>query len=209
MFFFSSRFQTWLTDPPSQWRICVSPEAICTPTGTCTQKELEPSSSRSGRHALYIHIQFIQQGTFGSLIQNVTSKCGRGQWRYSQPQRRVMRGYQHSAILNVFQNRWSSCRLYVFCPCRWLRTSTKTTTTCGWSTNQTTPRVRPRASWTGSLSTFSFTFRAFGRRFYPNDLQSVHLSEERETTIYRCRYSKDVQRTKCQALTIPRLTHSP
>jgi hypothetical protein len=34
------------------------------------------------------------------------------------------------------------------------------------------------------------------------------LSEEGET-IYRCRYSKDVHvhRTKCQALTIARLTH--
>ena len=30
----------------------------------------------------------------------------------------------------------------------------------------------------------------------------------RETTIYRCRYSRDVHRTKCQALTIARLTHS-
>ena len=37
----------------------------------------------------------------------------------------------------------------------------------------------------------------------------VHLSEEGETTIYLCRYSKDVHRTKCQALTIVRLTHSP
>ena len=36
----------------------------------------------------------------------------------------------------------------------------------------------------------------------------VHLSEEGET-IHRCRYCKDVQRTKFQALTIVRLTHSP
>ena len=42
--------------------------------------------------------------------------------------------------------------------------------------------------------------------FIQSDLQYVHLSEERET-IYRCRYSKDVHRTKCQALTIIRLTH--
>ena len=35
----------------------------------------------------------------------------------------------------------------------------------------------------------------------------LHLSEERDT-IYRRRYSKDVHRTKCQALTIARLTHS-
>ena len=34
-----------------------------------------------------------------------------------------------------------------------------------------------------------------------SDLQEVHLSEERETIIYRCRYSKEVHRTKCQALT--------
>ena len=47
--------------------------------------------------------------------------------------------------------------------------------------------------------TLHFKCRAFSRRFYP---------EERETQIYRCRYSKDVHRTKCQALTITRLTHS-
>ena len=42
-----------------------------------------------------------------------------------------------------------------------------------------------------------------------SDLQSVHFSEEGVTTIYRYRYSKDVHRIKCQALTIARLTHSP
>ena len=41
--------------------------------------------------------------------------------------------------------------------------------------------------------------------FIQSDLQKIHLSEEREKTIYCCRYSKD----KCQALTIVRLTHSP
>ena len=38
-------------------------------------------------------------------------------------------------------------------------------------------------------------------------LQYVPLSEEGETTIYLRRYSKDVHRTECQALTITRLTH--
>ena len=33
-------------------------------------------------------------------------------------------------------------------------------------------------------------------------------SHNNTTTIYRCRYSKDVHRTKCQALTIARLTRS-
>ena len=42
-----------------------------------------------------------------------------------------------------------------------------------------------------------------------SDLWKVHLSEERETTIYRCRYIKDVHRSKCQAPTIARLTPSP
>ena len=36
----------------------------------------------------------------------------------------------------------------------------------------------------------------------------MHFSEERET-IYLCLYSKNVHRTKCQALTIAKLTHSP
>ena len=40
-------------------------------------------------------------------------------------------------------------------------------------------------------------------------LTTADLSEESETTIYRCWYSKDVHRTKCQALTVARLTHSP
>ena len=35
------------------------------------------------------------------------------------------------------------------------------------------------------------------------------MSEKRETTIYRCGYSRDIHRTMCQALTITRLTHSP
>ena len=51
----------------------------------------------------------------------------------------------------------------------------------------------------------------FCRRFIPKIVDSssdkVHLSEERET-INRCRYSKDVHRYKCQALTITRLSHS-
>ena len=34
------------------------------------------------------------------------------------------------------------------------------------------------------------------------------LSEEIETTIYLCWYSKEVHRTKCKALTIARLTHT-
>ena len=41
------------------------------------------------------------------------------------------------------------------------------------------------------------------------DLKYPHLSEERETIIYLWGYSKDVDRTKCQALTTTRLTHSP
>ena len=35
------------------------------------------------------------------------------------------------------------------------------------------------------------------------------VQKTQETTIYLCRYSKDVHRTKYQALTITRLTHSP
>ena len=50
----------------------------------------------------------------------------------------------------------------------------------------------------------TFTFRAFKQTL----LSKVHLTEERETTIYGCRYSKDVHRTQCHALTITSLTHS-
>ena len=38
-----------------------------------------------------------------------------------------------------------------------------------------------------------------------SDLQKVNLSDEKKTTIY---HSEDVHRTKCQAPTIARLTHS-
>ena len=44
--------------------------------------------------------------------------------------------------------------------------------------------------------------------FIQSDLQIIHLSEEGET-IHRCQYSKDVDRTKCKALPIARLTQSP
>ena len=40
--------------------------------------------------------------------------------------------------------------------------------------------------------------------FILSDLQVMHLSEERETTIYRCWYSQDVHKANCQALTIVR-----
>ena len=35
-----------------------------------------------------------------------------------------------------------------------------------------------------------------------------YICQKKATTIYRCQYSKDVHRAKCQALTISRLTHS-
>ena len=34
------------------------------------------------------------------------------------------------------------------------------------------------------------------------------MSEERETELYRRRYSKDIHRNMCQALTIAKLTHT-
>ena len=45
--------------------------------------------------------------------------------------------------------------------------------------------------------TLRFTFRAFSRRFYPKWL-TVSTFVIRSETIYRCRYSKDVHRTKCK-----------
>ena len=50
-----------------------------------------------------------------------------------------------------------------------------------------------------------FTFRAFSWRFYPKCL-TVHLSEERKTIIYRCRYSKIFNRNQCR---LAGLAHSP
>ena len=58
-------------------------------------------------------------------------------------------------------------------------------------------------------SSFKFTFRAFCRQFYPKRLTISRFVRRRETTICLCLYSKDVHRTKCQALIITRLTHSP
>ena len=45
--------------------------------------------------------------------------------------------------------------------------------------------------------TFTFTFRAFSRRFYPKRL-TISTFVIRSETIYHCRYSKDVHRTKCK-----------
>ena len=45
--------------------------------------------------------------------------------------------------------------------------------------------------------------------FCPERLTISPFVRRRETTIYLFGYSKDVNRTKCQALTIIRLTHSP
>ena len=42
--------------------------------------------------------------------------------------------------------------------------------------------------------------RHLANAFIQSELLLVHLSEERETTIYRRWYSKDVHRNKCQAL---------
>ena len=60
-----------------------------------------------------------------------------------------------------------------------------------------------------SFDIFILHLRHLADAFIQSNLQYVHLSEERETTIYCCRYSKDVHRTKCQAPTIARLIHSP
>ena len=49
--------------------------------------------------------------------------------------------------------------------------------------------------------TVSLTLRAFSRRFYPKHLIISELLRRREK-LYRCWFSKDVHRTKCQALTI-------
>ena len=50
------------------------------------------------------------------------------------------------------------------------------------------------------FSDITFTIRTFSKRFYPKRITSnlsrlqVHSSEERETTIHRCLYSKEVHR---------------
>ena len=54
------------------------------------------------------------------------------------------------------------------------------------------------------LYIYIYIFSAFSRRFYPKRLPINTFVRSRETTIFRCRYSKDVS----QALTIARLTPS-
>ena len=46
-------------------------------------------------------------------------------------------------------------------------------------------------------NTFTFTFRAFSRRFYPKRL-TISTFVIRSETIFCCWYSKDVHRTKCK-----------
>ena len=69
-------------------------------------------------------------------------------------------------------------------------------------------------SWTPPLfqvplSGIPFTLRAFSRRFNAKRLTIQYICQKKETTIYHCPYSKDIHRTKCLALTIVSLTHSP
>ena len=49
------------------------------------------------------------------------------------------------------------------------------------------------------------TLRAFSRHFHPKRLTKSKC--QKKETIICCGYSKDVRRTKCQALTITRLLH--
>ena len=46
------------------------------------------------------------------------------------------------------------------------------------------------------LCTFTFTFRAFSRRFHPKRL-TISTFVIRSAMIHRYRYGKDVHRTKC------------
>ena len=56
----------------------------------------------------------------------------------------------------------------------------------------------------------TFTFRVFIRPFLPKATYNKSICQKkRKNNIYRYRCSKDVRRTKYQALTISRLTHSP
>ena len=55
--------------------------------------------------------------------------------------------------------------------------------------------------------TFTFVFRSCSIRFYAKRL-TISTTSYTFETIYRCRFSKDVHRTKCKALIIVRLTHS-
>ena len=60
------------------------------------------------------------------------------------------------------------------------------------------------------LSSFTFIFRAFSKTLSSKATYNRYIRQKkRETTVYLCRYRKDAHRTKCQALTIARLTHSP
>ena len=73
----------------------------------------------------------------------------------------------------------------------------------GVNTNSDAPRSTPTEVC--SLH-FTLTFR-HSDAFIKSDLQ--YIFQKKETTIYRCRYSKDVHRSKWQTLIITRLTHSP
>ena len=62
--------------------------------------------------------------------------------------------------------------------------------------------------WQDAYQLNNDTYMHLANAFIQNNLQQVHLSEEGETTTYRWWNSTDGHRTKCQALTIARLTHS-
>ena len=111
---------------------------------------------------------------------------GGGRWRGSiAAQRRVL---SHStALLLLYLNRAGSLRcqnpsiLRVFCTPNFI---------FGGARNP------PRDGASENIYTFTFTFRAFSRPFYPKRL-TISTFVIRSETIYRRRYSRDVHRTKC------------
>ena len=80
-----------------------------------------------------------------------------------------------------------------------------------WPRSESTPLViafSVRLETSLILAVITVHLRYLADTFIQSDLQQVDLSEERETTIYRCPYSKDVHGT-AQSLTIIRLNHCP
>ena len=54
-----------------------------------------------------------------------------------------------------------------------------------------------RVGWSKNTITFTFTFRAFSRCFYPKQLK-IRTFVVRSATIYHYQYNKDVHITKCK-----------
>ena len=131
-----------------------------------------------------------------SALNRLLSLCARRVTSRGSPQRSARPGPGRCTAWWRGRRQW---------PARWWRTPQ--TPAGGSPCCRSVREGETRDTWVTTPDLHLHYIKHSANDFFPRRL-TVHLSEERET-IYRCRFSKDFHRNKCQALTIIRLTNSP